>query len=106
MTQEKAGEWRASKLKGVEVYNNNHERIGEIRDVLVDGDGKVDSVVIGIGGFLGLDEHDVALRFDQISWVDSTSRNGAEMPRAYPDHAVVKMTKDQLKAFPQFHYAR
>ena len=101
LTQEKAGQWRASKLKGVEVYNDHHQRVGEIRDVLVDRDGKIDAVVIGVGGFLGLDEHDVALRFDQITW---EQRNG-DMPRAYPDHAVVKMTKDQLLAFTEFHYA-
>ncbi len=106
LTQEKTGEWRASKLKGLEVYNDNHQRVGEIRDVLVDRNGRVDAVVIGVGGLLGFYEHDVALRFDQISWAEPRSRGEADMPRAYPDHAVVKIAKDQLLAFPEFHYAR
>ena len=100
-----AGEWSATKLKGVRVYNNDHQRVGEIRDVLVDHDGKVDAVVIGVGGFLGLDEHDVAVRFDELSWAEPRNGQGAKGTRAYPDHAVINMTKDQLKAAPEFHYS-
>lgn len=106
LTQEKAGEWRASKLRGVKVYNNDHQSVGKIREVLVDRDGKIDAVVIGVGGVLGIDEHDVALPFDQLSWVNPQSRNGRTLPRAYPDHAVLNLNTDQLKAAPEFHYVR
>jgi hypothetical protein len=77
-----AGEWSATKFKGVRVYNNDHQRVGEIRDVLVDHDGKVDAVVIGVGGFLGLDEHDVAVRFDELSWAEPRTGQGAKATRA------------------------
>ena len=105
LTQEKAGEWRAAKLKGVKVYNNDHQRVGEIRDVLVDPAGKIDAVVIGVGGFLGIHEHDVAVPFDQLSWVQPKTPAGASMPRPYPDRVVINMSKDRLKAAPEFHYA-
>jgi sporulation protein YlmC with PRC-barrel domain len=105
LTQEKAGQWRASKLKGVEIYNNSHQRVGEIRDVLVDRDGKIDAVIIGVGGFLGLDEHDVALRFDQLSWAEPGSRGEPVVPRDSPEHAIVNFSKDQLLGFPEFRYA-
>jgi len=105
--QEKAGQWRASKLDGLKVYSNNDQRVGEIRELLVGKDGHVDGVVIGTGGFLGLHEHDVAVPFDQVTWIGQPqSRAGEEMPRPYPDHAAVNMTKDQLLAAPEFKYAR
>lgn len=106
MTQEKVGQWRASKLAGLAVYNEGHQRLGEVKDVLIDRDGRIDAVVIGVGGFLGFDEHDVALPFGQFSWAESRGRGEADMPRAVPDHAVVNMTKDQLLALPLFHFAR
>jgi len=53
MTQEKPGQWRASKLNGLDVYNNDNEKVGDIREVLFNRDGKAEAVVIGVGGFLG-----------------------------------------------------
>jgi len=57
MFEMKAGQWRATKLTGVSVYNNNNEKIGDINELIVDRDGKVAAVVIGVGGFLGMGEH-------------------------------------------------
>jgi len=70
LTQEKPGQWRASKLRGLDVYNNNNEKVGDIREVLLDQSGKAEAMVIGVGGFLGLGEHDVALPFSEIRFVD------------------------------------
>jgi sporulation protein YlmC with PRC-barrel domain len=50
----KEGEWRASKLVGVNVYNDANEKIGDINDVILDKSGKVENVVLGVGGFLAL----------------------------------------------------
>ena len=55
--QHKEGEWRASKLAGVDVYNEANEKIGDINDVILDRSGKVANVILGVGGFLGLGEH-------------------------------------------------
>jgi sporulation protein YlmC with PRC-barrel domain len=124
MTREAPGQWRASKLMGLNVYNNDNEKIGDIYELLVDRAGKLEAVVIGAGGFLGIGEHDVAVPFDQITWSDqpvtasrsaipplttgagSTPIQNSENPRVYPNHAVLNMTKDQLKAAPEFKFSR
>src|SRR3954451_1659906 len=76
LTQEQPGQWRATKLTGLTVYNDKNERIGDINEVLVDRDGKAQAVVIGVGGFLGLGEHDVAVPISALHW-SMTSRTGA-----------------------------
>ena len=125
ITQEKAGQWRASKLRGLNVYNNNNEKIGDINELLVDGTGKIQAVVIGVGGFLGMGEHDVAVPFDQVKFTTESRRGAkdekksettgstttdtgstADANRSAPDHAVFNATKDQLKAAPQFKFAK
>jgi sporulation protein YlmC with PRC-barrel domain len=152
MYEMKAGEWRATKLAGIAVYNNNNEKIGDVNELIVARDGKVQAVVIGVGGFLGMGEHLAAVPWDKVKWMDqpretTTSRTtttttgsgttgsgtttaprettttttapaaGTDRPattttasrdpnRGYPDHAVVDMTKEQLKALPEVKYAR
>jgi sporulation protein YlmC with PRC-barrel domain len=64
------GGWRGSKLAGVDVYNDANEKIGDINDVILDRSGKVTNVIIGVGGFLGLGEHYVAIPYDKFKWVD------------------------------------
>jgi hypothetical protein len=53
---------------GVDVYGPNNEKVGDIDDVLVDRDGKIQAVVIGVGGFLGMGEKDVAIPFAELQW--------------------------------------
>jgi sporulation protein YlmC with PRC-barrel domain len=64
------GNWRASKLVGVSVYNDNNESLGSINDLLMDKDGNIKGVVLGVGGFLGVGEHLVAVPFDKIKFVN------------------------------------
>jgi sporulation protein YlmC with PRC-barrel domain len=122
MTQEAAGQWRTSKMIGLNVYNDANEKIGGISELIVDRSGKVEAVVVGVGGFLGVGEHDVAVTYGQIRWVyqpvvgsntapmttgaASTANRNAENPRSYPDHAVLNMTKEQLKVAPEFKFSR
>jgi len=135
MTKMQPGQWRASKLDGLNVYNNNNEKIGDISELLVDESGKIQAVVVGVGGFLGMGEHDVAIPFEQVKFVNeprATAANtttgtatnppnttgsvtnppgaapatSASTDRSAPDHAVVNMTKDQLKTMPEFKYTR
>jgi sporulation protein YlmC with PRC-barrel domain len=94
---------RVSKLEGLDVYNDSNQRLGEIRELLVDRNGQVDAVVIGVGGFLGLREHEVAVPFQQITWVGKPHHVAEEaMQRPYPQHAVLNVTKDQLLTAPGF----
>ena len=63
------GDWRASKMVGLSVYNDKNESIGSINDMLTDKDGKIKAVVIGVGGFLGVGEHLVAIPFEKVKFV-------------------------------------
>jgi sporulation protein YlmC with PRC-barrel domain len=125
------GTWRASKLVGLNVYNDSNESLGSISDMLTDKSGNIKAVVIGVGGFLGVGEHLVAVSWDKIKFVDqpvaytgasnapnaagnrpapSTTTGAAPASPAksnpwYPDHAMLSATKDQLKAMPEFKYS-
>ena len=69
------GEWRASKLVGVNVYNDANEKIGDINDVILDKVGKVENVILGVGGFLGMGEHYVAVAYDKLKWSNEPPRS-------------------------------
>jgi sporulation protein YlmC with PRC-barrel domain len=64
------GDWRTSKVVGLNVYNDNNESIGSINDLLTDKSGNIKAVVIGVGGFLGVGTHLVAVPFDKIKFVN------------------------------------
>ncbi len=64
------GDWRASKVVGLKVYNDNDESLGSINDLLMDKGGTVKAAVIGVGGFLGVGEHLVAVPLDKIKFVN------------------------------------
>jgi sporulation protein YlmC with PRC-barrel domain len=126
------GEWRASKLSGVAIYNEANEKIGDINDVILDKSGKATNVILGVGGFLGMGEHYVAVKFDQLKWVDQPVRSTSTAPASgtatnldntrtttgsattttttmtnenwYPDHAVLNANKGQLMSMPEFKY--
>ena len=72
-----AGEWRASKLVGVNVYNEQNTSVGEIGEALIDKTGKVVGFVIGVGGFLGMGEHAVLMPFDQVKFVNEPVRSAS-----------------------------
>lgn len=81
-TMSHQGQWRASKVVGLKIYNDGNESLGSVNDLLFDKDGKIAAAVIGVGGFLGLGEHYVAVPFEKIKWVDTpvpaaTASNGA-----------------------------
>jgi sporulation protein YlmC with PRC-barrel domain len=127
------GDWRASKVVGLSVYNDNNQSIGSISDLLTDKSGNIKAAVIGVGGFLGVGEHLVVIPFDKIKFVNepvayvgasgnangqppvssttttgsaSNSASTASKPNPwYPDHAVYNATKDELKAMPEFKYS-
>ncbi len=119
-----AGLWQGSKLIGLNVYNEQNDKIGDIKDLMVNKSGNIDMVVIGVGGFLGVGERDVAVKFSELKWstepVRSSSNassnanrpattgaantNSSSGARTYPDHAVLNATKDQLQSMPQFDY--
>jgi sporulation protein YlmC with PRC-barrel domain len=68
MERMQSDQWRASKLIGVNIYGPNNEKVGDVNEVLIDRKGNADAVVLGVGGFLGMGEKDVAIPFSQIQW--------------------------------------
>lgn len=61
-----AGQWRASKLIGLNVYNDANEKLGDISEVLLDKSGKVNGIIIGVGGFLGIGESNILVTMEQL----------------------------------------
>jgi sporulation protein YlmC with PRC-barrel domain len=78
------GDWRASKMVGLNVYNSSNEKVGSIDDLLTDKNGTVKGVVIGVGGFLGMGEHLVAIPFDKIKFVDQPVATAATSDATSP----------------------
>jgi sporulation protein YlmC with PRC-barrel domain len=89
-----AGMWQASKLIGVNVYNGQNEKIGDIKELMVDKDGKLADVVIGVGGFLGMGERDVAVKFSELKWSDEPAlKNGATWAMSFAIHSITFLMK-------------
>ena len=62
------GDWRASKVVGLNVYNAQNENVGSINDLLVDKSGNIKAAVISVGGFLGMGARLVAVPFDKMKF--------------------------------------
>jgi len=86
----------ATKIIGQPVYdgpNQDSDNLGDINDLVVNGNGDIAAVVIGVGGFLGLGEKQVAVDFSSLKVVlaaDNTKR------------FVIQTTKDELTNAPDF----
>jgi sporulation protein YlmC with PRC-barrel domain len=76
-TVQREGEWRASKLVGVNVYNEAGEKIGDVNDVILDKSGKTSKAILGVGGFLGMGEYYVALPFEKLKWINEPVRSAS-----------------------------
>lgn len=82
----------AKKLIGRNIKNAEGDTIGEIKSVYLSPEGRVDSVMVGVGGFLGVGEREV-----QLGWKDLQIADNGEK-------VTVNMTKDQLKAMAPYSY--
>jgi PRC-barrel domain protein len=131
VTSQEKTQWRAPKLVGVGVYGPDDTQIGKIDDLLMDRNGAAQTVVIGVGGFLGFGKKDVAVPFSAMQWrteprktpatdqpTPMTSTSGQQPPpmketdpaateasQGYPDKAILNVTLAELKAAPDFKYA-
>jgi sporulation protein YlmC with PRC-barrel domain len=121
------GDWRASKVVGLNVYNEKNENVGSINDLLMDKSGGIKAAVISVGGFLGMGAKLVAVPFDKVKFstepvaytgtagapnaggaknttTGSTAPAPAKANPWYPDHAMINGTAEELKALPEFKY--
>jgi sporulation protein YlmC with PRC-barrel domain len=86
--------WSAKKkILGKGVYNNIGEKIGDINDLIVTPDKAVSYAIVGVGGFLGVGEHEIAVPVGRLK----QQEDKIVLPGA---------TKDTLKAVPKFEYAK
>ncbi len=85
------GEMRASKLIGASVRNPAGESVGDVNEVLFDNSGKVTAVVVGVGGFLGMGEREVAIAFGSLRMAPGEDGRTA---------ITIDATKDALKSAP------
>jgi len=85
-------QWLVGNLWNKHVYNAAGQSIGDMKDVLIDRDGKVVAVVIGVGGFLGLGEKNVAVDYDFLK------ANGG----ITGDRIVLGMNEQDLRSAPDF----
>jgi sporulation protein YlmC with PRC-barrel domain len=120
--------WRGSKLIGLDVYNEQNEKLGDVDEILLDKSGKVAGVVIGVGGFLGIGERNIMVEMTKLKFVDepasttatrTTTTGTGDRPATqttttarnddrkwYPDHAVLigAGNKDQIRSLPEFKF--
>lgn len=88
-----ANGWQANELIGTDIYTSNDEDVGSVDDLIIDEDGQVVAVVVGVGGFLGLGEKDVAIGWDRVT-KSKTSDDDRKLR--------VDMTREELSSAPEF----
>ena len=90
-----ANEDLSSKLVGLDIYNSANKDIGTIKDVAFSDKG-VKAYIVGVGGFIGMDEHYVAIRPSAVTInYDATAKKW---------HAAMETSVDELKAAPEYKY--
>lgn len=87
-----ANEWRVANYVGQPIVNASGEKIGDVSDMLFDRGGKITTVVVGVGGFLGLGAKQVALPFETVTY---SEQNGERQ-------IMVPLTKEALQAAPDY----
>lgn len=90
------GDLRASRLIGMSVTNAAGEAIGDINEIVLQQDGKVGAIVVGVGGFLGMGEREVAIPFSSLKMVADS--NGST-------NVTVDATRDSLTGAPAWQWS-
>ena len=93
VTVQPAGQWLAGQFIGQAVTNEAAETIGNINDLLFDKSGRIVNVVIGVGGFLGIGEKNVAIPYSTLSI--TANADGKRV-------VTVPLSKERLLAAPDF----
>jgi PRC-barrel domain len=78
------------------VYDPQDNKIGDVKDLLVSKNGNIDAAIIGVGGFLGVGEKNVAVPFNALKLTD---KNGKR-------YLVLNTTKEALKSAPGYTFDR
>ncbi|MGF1619456.1 MAG: PRC-barrel domain-containing protein [Rhodomicrobiaceae bacterium] len=92
IAQQTSGEWLASRMIGVAVENSTGESLGDINDLILSESGEVVGAVIGVGGFLGMGEKNVAVPYSAVS---TTQKDNATV-------VILPASKEELQAAPDY----
>jgi sporulation protein YlmC with PRC-barrel domain len=76
------------------VYDNRDNKVGDVNDLLLDNGGKINAVIVGVGGFLGVGEKNVAVPFSSLKVAE---KNGSR-------YLVLETTKEALQTAPGYVY--
>jgi hypothetical protein len=93
LSEQKTDDMLASAIIGKSAYNSQDESIGEVNDLVTDRSGKILAALIGVGGFLGIGEKDVAVRFEDLKFARDESNNLK---------VVLNVNKDTLASAPDY----
>lgn len=96
LAEQSANHWLASHYMGKTVYGPNNERVGDVNDILIDRTGTATAIVVGVGGFLGMGEKNVAVPFTSIQM---NQRDGR-------DELHMNVTRGDLEKAPAFKINR
>jgi hypothetical protein len=94
LTEQAADQISANTYIGQSVYTGQNESIGEVNDLIMKRDGGLVAAIIGVGGFLGIGEKDVAVPMDKITVAQNTQDGTVKL--------TTSETAETLKAAPQF----
>src|SRR5262249_17931315 len=94
VAKQSAEQHLASKFNGTDVIGTDDKKIGDVSDVLFDKDNKIVAFIVGVGGFLGIGQKDVAIAPASFQTVPGKDASDFKLRLA--------MTKDELKAAPTF----
>ncbi len=111
-----SGTWRVADLQGKTVYSADGSNIGDINDVILSQNGGVGTVIIGVGGFLGIGEKNVAVNVSSLQVAPGAmsgptaatgtesddSETGPGSNTAGPDRLFLNVTRAQLEAAPAY----
>jgi hypothetical protein len=91
-SQQNTSDLLASNFLNHPVYGPKDEKLGKITDLIIDGEGEAVAVIVGVGGFLGIGEKDVAITFKALT---PKTKNGSS-------YLTIDVTKEALKSAPKF----
>jgi hypothetical protein len=111
LASQSTDQWVFSKFKGTDVLGPDNAHVGDVNDILFDKSGKMLGLIVGVGGFLGIGEKNVAIdmsAFEVVPASTGTTTTGGAPAVRTSDPTEVKLkvtwTKDQLKNAPDFEY--
>ncbi|APO73749.1 PRC-barrel domain-containing protein [Rhizobium etli 8C-3] len=94
LTEQGADQISANSYIGQSVYTGQNESIGEVNDLIMKKDGGLVAAVIGVGGFIGIGEKNVAVPMDKITVTQNTQDGSLKL--------TTTETAESLKAAPEF----